>query len=139
MSGSENPLKITHLFEPPNDLATVRQVWYEERHETLSANGEDSFELPLGVVVLLGPDKTKTDKIIACILLRADAEPLERQWLGNEVTQDEDVQQELDRFFAHHGVESVLVSEGNVGCIHEEGEDFPIGKDCPFCPYWQGR
>ena len=30
-------------------------------------------------------------------------------------------------------------SDGNMGCPHEEGEDFPAGGDCPFCPWWKGK
>ena len=26
-----------------------------------------------------------------------------------------------------------------MGCPHEEGEDFPEGEDCPFCPFWKGK
>ena len=33
-------------------------------------------------------------------------------------------------------VRQVAMSEGNVGCPHEEGEDFRNGRDCPF---WKGK
>ncbi len=49
------------------------------------------------------------------------------------------VQQEMKAFFQQHGVKSVAMSDGNMGCPHEEGEDFPVGKDCPFCPFWKGK
>lgn len=32
-----------------------------------------------------------------------------------------------------------LATDGNIGCPHEEGEDFPSGEDCPFCPFWKGK
>ena len=38
-----------------------------------------------------------------------------------------------------HGVKQVAMSRGNMGCPHEEGEDFPHGEDCPFCPFWKGK
>jgi hypothetical protein len=31
------------------------------------------------------------------------------------------------------------MSDGNMGCPHEEGLDFPVGEDCPFCPFWKGK
>jgi hypothetical protein len=31
------------------------------------------------------------------------------------------------------------MSDGNMGCPHEEGEDFPEGGDCPFRPFWRGK
>ena len=49
------------------------------------------------------------------------------------------VRAELEAFFRRHGVKSVGMSEGNLGCPHEEGDDFPLGGDCPFCPFWKGK
>jgi hypothetical protein len=42
-------------------------------------------------------------------------------------------------FFLQHGVKQVAMSQGNMGCPHEEGEDFPHVEDCPFCPFWKGK
>ena len=33
----------------------------------------------------------------------------------------------------------VAMSDGNMGCPHEEGQDFPHGEDCPFCPFWKEK
>jgi hypothetical protein len=32
-----------------------------------------------------------------------------------------------------------VATDRNMGCPHEEGKDFPVGGDCPFCPYWKGK
>lgn len=47
--------------------------------------------------------------------------------------------QELKAFFSEYGVKSTVASQGNMGCPHEEGKDFPLGEDCPFCPFWKGK
>jgi hypothetical protein len=26
-----------------------------------------------------------------------------------------------------------------IRCPHEEGEDFPLGEDCPFGAFWKGK
>ena len=26
-----------------------------------------------------------------------------------------------------------------MGCPHEEGKDFPVDEDCPFCHFWAGK
>lgn len=26
-----------------------------------------------------------------------------------------------------------------IGCPHEEGKDYPMGKKCPQCPFWVNR
>jgi len=49
------------------------------------------------------------------------------------------VQREIKEFFQFHGVKSIAVSDGNMGCTHEEGKDFPVGGDCPLCPFWRGK
>jgi hypothetical protein len=33
-------------------------------------------------------------------------------------------------------VKEVVMTGGIVGCPHEEGIDYPLGEDCPHCPYW---
>jgi hypothetical protein len=60
-----------------------------------------------------------------------------QRWVATNVTTSPKVQQELKDFFLQHGVQQVAMSQGNMGCPHEEGEDFPLGEDCPFCPFWK--
>ena len=62
-----------------------------------------------------------------------------KRWVATDVTTSPKVQQEMKDFFLRHGVKSVAMSQGNMGCPHEEGEDFPYGEDCPFCPFWRGK
>ncbi len=31
------------------------------------------------------------------------------------------------------------MTEGIIGCPHEEGADFPSGQECPYCPFWHGK
>ena len=59
--------------------------------------------------------------------------------MATDVTTSPKVQQEMKDFFLRHGVKQVAMTEGNLGCLHEEGEDFPLGEDCPFCPFWKGK
>jgi hypothetical protein len=96
-------------------------------------------EYPIGTVALYGPDDRTTTKIAAGVITSPTAEPIVRRWVATDVTTSPKVQREMEEFFAGHGVRSVAVSEGNMGCPHEEGEDFPEGTDCPFCPFWAGK
>jgi len=81
-----------------------------------------------------------TTKIAAGVVLREGDGPayLER-FVGTDVARDPKVAEQVKALFARHGVKSVVVTSGNVGCAHEEGIDFPVGKDCPFCPFWAGK
>ena len=73
------------------------------------------------------------------LILRDGAEPILKRWVATDVMTSPKVQQELQDFFLQHGVRQVALSQGNLGCPHEEGEDFPPGADCPFCPFWKGK
>jgi len=96
-------------------------------------------EFPVGTIALYGPDDKVTTKIAAGVIVAEDAEIIIERWVGTGVWGNPKVQQEIEDFFHRHGVKSVAVSEGNLGCPHEEGEDFPVGGDCPFCPFWKGK
>ena len=59
--------------------------------------------------------------------------------MGSQVRTNPQVCEEIESFFAQHNVASVSVSEGNIGCHHDEGLDYPVGGDCPFCHFWKGK
>ncbi len=61
------------------------------------------------------------------------------RWVASDIHKSEKIQDEIRQFFESHGVANVVICEENMGCPHEEGEDFLTGEDCPFCPYWQGK
>jgi hypothetical protein len=96
-------------------------------------------EYPIGTVAMYGPDDKATTKIAAAVILHDGAEPIMKRWVATDVTTNPKVQQEMKDFFLQHGVKSVAMSQRNMGCPHEEGEDFPHGEDCPFCPFWKGK
>jgi hypothetical protein len=94
---------------------------------------------PLGTIALYGPDDLKATKIVVGIIRREGAEPLLERWVGSNLKDNPKVQRQIGEFLQKHGVKSVVASDGNMGCPHEEGEDFPVGEDCPFCPFWKGK
>jgi hypothetical protein len=96
-------------------------------------------EYPIGTVAMYGPDDKTTTKIAAGVIVRDGANAIIKRWVATNVTTNPKVRQEMKDFFLQHGVNSVAVSEGNMGCPHEEGLDFPRGEDCPFCPFWKGK
>ena len=102
-------------------------------------SGRQQPQYPIGTVAMYGPDDKTTTKIAAGVILHDGAEAIMKRWVATDVTTSPRVQQEMKEFFHEHGVKSVVASEGNMGCPHEEGEDFPEGEDCPFCPFWKGK
>jgi SEC-C motif len=96
-------------------------------------------QYPIGTVAMYGPDDRTTTKIAAGVIVHDGAEAIIKRWVATDVTTNPKIQQELKDFFLQHGVKSVAMSKGNMGCPHEEGLDFPQGEDCPFCPFWKGK
>ena len=96
-------------------------------------------QYPIGTVAMYGPDDKTTTKIAAGVIVRDGANAIIKRWVATNVTTNPKVRQEMKDFFLQHGVNSVAVSEGNKGCPHEEGLDFPHGEVCPFCPFWKGK
>ncbi len=41
-------------------------------------------------------------------------------------------------FIEEHQVRSVAISDGIIGCPHQEGIDYE-GEWCPVCEFWHGR
>jgi hypothetical protein len=122
---------------PDKDLAEwdAAIAEYEAKHR----KPKQPPQYPLGTVALYGPDDKTTTKIAAGVIFHESAEPIIKRWVSTNVMDNPKVQQELREFFTQHGVKSVAMNEGNMGCPHEEGLDFPQGEDCPFCPFWKGK
>jgi hypothetical protein len=93
----------------------------------------------MATVAFYGPDDKKTTKIAAGVFLRPGSKVILRRWVSTKVLENPKVEREMLAFFDEYGVKTVVTSDGNIGCPHEEGPDFPVGEDCPFCPFWKGR
>jgi hypothetical protein len=105
----------------------------------LDGNQKKPLEYPIGTVALTGPNDKITTKIAAGVIKSPNAKLIIERWVATDVTTSPKVQREMKAFFEKNGVKSIAMSEGNMGCPHEEGEDFPEGEDCPFCPFWAGK
>jgi hypothetical protein len=95
---------------------------------------------PIATVMRYGPDDKTVTKIAVGIIPAPDAEPTEiGRWVGTGVKSDPKVTKEIEGFLRSHGVRTKITAPVVMGCPHEEGEDFPEGEDCPFCPFWKGK
>jgi hypothetical protein len=112
---------------------------YRNRGAGDLGSGQPPPQYPIGTVAMYGPDDKTTTKIAAGVILHDGAEPILKRWVATDVMTNPKVQLEMKEFFLQHGVKQVAMTQGNMGCPHEEGEDFPQGEDCPFCPFWKGK
>lgn len=98
------------------------------------------YKLPVATIAYYGPDDTTATKVAVGIVTQWGQEPVElKRWWGKDVQKDRRIQKEIVEFIKAHGAKSAVVTDGVIGCPHEEGVDFPEGEDCPFCPFWKGK
>ena len=97
---------------------------------------------PVATIAFYGPTAETATKVVVGIFRDedGDADPLER-WFSEEsdIRVDTTVGEQIVAFIKAQEVRSVVVTDGIIGCPHEEGIDYPEGKSCPKCPYWAGR
>ena len=98
---------------------------------------------PIATTAFYGPDDKLATKVVVSVFLRESSEPdfLER-WFSKgdiDVREDLDIGEQILAFLKPHAPRSTVITEGIIGCPHEEGVDYPEGASCPQCPFWVGR
>jgi len=96
-------------------------------------------EYPVATIAYYGPDDKTVTKIAVGIIEAEDAEPIMRRWRGPGVMADPEVRAQIGDFLLAYDVQRVTMTDGVLGCPHEEGIDFPAGQECPYCPFWEGK
>jgi hypothetical protein len=63
-----------------------------------------------------------------------------RAWhvLSGDIREDIGIAQEILEFIGEHGARSVAMTDGIIGCPHEQGIDYHE-EWCPVCEFWRGR
>jgi hypothetical protein len=96
----------------------------------------------VATVCFYGPTDQVASKVAVGIVRNEGEEPypLER-WFSEDrdIRRDADIEAEVAGFIIAQGAKSVVMTDGIIGCPHEEGIDYPEGTSCPKCPYWAGR
>ncbi len=97
---------------------------------------------PVATIAYYGPDRDTATKVAVGIVQREDAEPeVVQRWFNSErdVRRNVAINREVVAFVEEHNAKSVVMTDGIIGCPHEEGTDYPEGGVCPKCPFWVGR
>lgn len=96
---------------------------------------------PAATIAFYGPDKSRASKVVVGIIASEDAGVGEmRDWKldPGDVRNDPGIAEEMLKFMEAHGVLSVAMTDGIIGCPHQEGIDYH-GQWCPVCEFWKGR
>jgi hypothetical protein len=114
----------------------------ERARKRLSKKAERGFRgWPLATVAFYGPDDAMATKLAVGIVPSEGAEATDlRRWFSQEadIRGDNRVAEEVLVFIEAAGAKSVVMTDGIIGCPHEEGIDYE-GATCPACPFWAGR
>ena len=97
---------------------------------------------PVGTLAFDGPDNQQATKVAVGIVPAPQSNATElRRWFAEtgDVQTDAAVLAEIVTFLREQEVHSVAMTDGILGCPHEEGIDYPEGGTCPDCRYWAGR
>jgi hypothetical protein len=97
---------------------------------------------PIATVAYYGPDNKRASKVAVGIVPSegADPEKLER-WISEttDVRKDVSINEQIYNFIKSNDARSVVITDGIIGCPHEEGIDYPENSSCPQCPFWAIR
>jgi hypothetical protein len=91
---------------------------------------------PIGTLAYYGPDDQTITKVIAGVLPNESTNPILKKWQGDGIAEDASIAAEIGEFFQEHAAQNIVMTEGIIGCPHEEGIDYPEGEVCPECPFW---
>ena len=96
---------------------------------------------PIATIAYYGPDDKLATKVAVGIVTAKEKVAFLERWYSEEgdVRFDKTINQQIVEFIERHNVRSVVMSDGIIGCPHEEGIDYPEGESCPKCPYWANR
>jgi hypothetical protein len=113
------------------------------RRSTLRKRSNRGFRgYPAATVAFYGPDDTLATKVAVGIVEQegGDVTTLET-WLTEDadVREDPEVETAVFEFITRHAAKTVVMTDGIIGCPHEETIDYPEGTSCPKCPFWAGR
>ena len=98
---------------------------------------------PVATVAFYGPNDKLATKVVVSVILTESNEPdVLHRWFSEgdlDVRYDSAIGEQILAFLKPYAPRSTVVTDGIIGCPHEEGTDYPAGASCPQCPYWAGR
>jgi hypothetical protein len=113
------------------------------RRSTLRKRSKRGFRgYPAATVAFYGPDDTLATKVAVGIVEQegGDVTTLETWFTEDaDVREDPEVETAVFEFITRHAAKTVVMTDGIIGCPHEETIDYPEGTSCPKCPFWAGR
>jgi hypothetical protein len=96
---------------------------------------------PVATIAFYGPNLSQVTKVaVGIVPFETEDVTAMRDWQVDhgDVRTDSGIAQEILEFIEKHGALSVVMTDGIIGCPHQEGIDYE-GEWCPVCEFWHGR
>lgn len=97
---------------------------------------------PLATIAAYGSDNKSATKLVVAVFEHPehDGPPAMRTWTTQavDVRDDPTIAADVADFLREFGVMQTTMPDRIIGCPHEEGVDYPMGRACPRCPFWAG-
>jgi hypothetical protein len=96
---------------------------------------------PVATIAFYGPNLSQATKVaVGIVPFKNEDVVAMRDWKVDhgDVRADSGIAQEILEFIEKHGALSVVMTDGIIGCPHQEGIDYE-GEWCPVCDFWHGR
>src|SRR6266849_1327623 len=143
------PVKFRRWLSPRESFPTSPQMGRIDRnprsrgapHGGRSVSQAPEKERPKGIAGMADRDGCLLWPAAVAIVPSENAEVEElRDWKVDhgDIRSDPAIAREILEFIEKHQVRSVAISEGIIGCPHQEGIDYD-GEWCPVCEFWHGR
>jgi hypothetical protein len=114
-----------------------------KRPNPLKKKAKKGFKgYPVATIAYYGPDNKLASKVAVGIVIQEDSDPVDmRRWFSEQgdVRLDKSIEGQILEYLRLNEVKTVAMSDGIIGCPHEEGIDYPDGEACPQCPFWAHR
>jgi hypothetical protein len=96
----------------------------------------------VATIATYGPDSRLATKLVVSVLDRpGQRDPsATHTWITQavDIRHDPEIAAEVASFVQQHDAKQTVASDRIIGCSHEEGIDYPMGRTCPRCPFWAG-
>ena len=116
-------------------------IGFDSRHSLQRKAKMGLQGYPLATIAYYGPDNKRASKIAVGIVNKENEVLFMQKWfsVSADIRFDRIAHQQILEFIRKHNAKSVVLTDSIIGCPHEEGIDYPEGKPCPQCPFWENR
>ncbi len=103
---------------------------------------KEARDYPIATVAYYGPDNKRASKVaVGIVSSEGDLPERIERWTSEttDVRKNASINEQIFKFIKSSDAKSVVITDGIIGCPHEEGIDYPENSSCPQCPFWAIR